>query len=83
MDCNCRYADWINLMAYNFHGGWEKKTGLNAPLSARRSEVQPDKQFNVVSKESFTENNHVVDARLEYARIAVHVCMCVFRYYHT
>ena len=67
-------------MAYNFHGGWEKKTGLNAPLSARRSEVQPDKQFNVVSKELVYQHNQLVDARLEYARIRVHVCMCVCRY---
>ncbi|KAI0227434.1 Acidic mammalian chitinase [Lamellibrachia satsuma] len=42
-----KYVDWINLMAYDLHGGWEKKTGLNAPLKARRSEVLSDRQFNV------------------------------------
>ena len=36
-------------MAYDLHGGWEKKTGLNAPLKARSSEVLSDRQFNVVS----------------------------------
>lgn len=24
--------DWYNLMTYDFHGGWDKTTGFNAPL---------------------------------------------------
>ena len=27
-----RHLDWIAIMAYNFHGKWENKTGQNAPL---------------------------------------------------
>jgi chitinase len=26
------YLDWLNVMTYDFHGGWDKTTGFNAPL---------------------------------------------------
>lgn len=25
--------DWVNLMTYDFYGGWAKETGMNAPLT--------------------------------------------------
>lgn len=25
-------VDWINIMSYDFHGGWDSYTGLNAPM---------------------------------------------------
>jgi GH18 family chitinase len=25
-------ADWINIMTYDFHGGWDSYTGINAPM---------------------------------------------------
>ena len=40
-----RYLDFINLMAYDLHGGWEKFTGHQAPLM----ENDPEKTLNVVS----------------------------------
>jgi len=29
-----QYMDWINLMTYDFHGGWETSTNFNAQLFA-------------------------------------------------
>jgi chitinase len=28
------YLDWLNIMTYDFHGGWDKATNFNAPLYA-------------------------------------------------
>jgi len=39
------YVDWIDVMTYDFHGGWEAKTGFNAPLAAAPGD--PDPTFNV------------------------------------
>ena len=33
MDVVSNYLDFINLMTYDFHGGWEQKTGHHANLS--------------------------------------------------
>ena len=43
-----KYADWINLMTYDYHGGWDKQIGHNSPLYSRPDEVDEKySQFNV------------------------------------
>ena len=44
-----KYLDFINLMAYDFHGVWDKKTGINAPLFPSSSEKGNETLLNVVS----------------------------------
>ncbi len=36
------YVDWFNVMTYDFHGGWELKTGHNAPLYKNDDETATD-----------------------------------------
>jgi chitinase len=36
------YLDFINVMTYDFHGGWEAKTGHNAPLYKNDAETATD-----------------------------------------
>ncbi|UOY92548.1 glycosyl hydrolase family 18 protein [Ectobacillus sp. JY-23] len=40
-------VDWINIMTYDFHGGWETQTNHNAPLYATVNDPQKDKGFTV------------------------------------
>lgn len=42
-----KYLDFINLMTYDFHGGWDKTTGHNAPLYSRKNEPEQNKILNV------------------------------------
>lgn len=42
-----KHLDFINLMAYDLHGKWEKRTGLNAPLYARADETGASLRLNV------------------------------------
>jgi hypothetical protein len=46
---SCRSLDFISLMAYDFHGSWEKATGHNSPLFKRQGESGAMAQLNVVS----------------------------------
>lgn len=32
--------DWINLMTYDYHGDWDKKTGANAPLIDQGADIE-------------------------------------------
>ena len=49
----CRNLDFINVMCYDYHGGWEDKTGHNAPMYARPDETGIDRISNVVSGNIF------------------------------
>jgi len=40
-------VDFINVMAYDYHGSWEPFTGENAPLDARPGETDAEQLFNV------------------------------------
>ncbi|KRZ77284.1 putative endochitinase [Trichinella papuae] len=42
-----RYFDFVNVMTYDFHGGWEMQTGINSPLYAYSAVVEWAKQWNV------------------------------------
>lgn len=46
-------VDWINIMTYDFNGGWQNTSGHNAPLyfdpAAADSELPTPEQFNVES----------------------------------
>ena len=45
-----KYLDILNLMAYDFHGAWEKFTHHQTPLYAYPSDAGKDyEDFNVVS----------------------------------
>lgn len=42
-----RYLDFINVMAYDFHGKWENTVGHNAPLYAPSEDSEWRKQLSV------------------------------------
>ena len=46
LDAIASTVDWINLMAYDFHGTWESSTNFNAPLF-RTSTDPADASLNV------------------------------------
>ncbi|MBI4511978.1 MAG: cellulose binding domain-containing protein [Deltaproteobacteria bacterium] len=37
-----RSLNWINIMTYDFHGGWESVTNFNSPLYASSSDPSPE-----------------------------------------
>jgi len=44
-----KYLDLVHIMAYDYHGSWDEKTGHNAPLRAKPGAVGNDLDFTVES----------------------------------
>ncbi|KAM5238898.1 chitotriosidase-1 [Ctenodactylus gundi] len=47
VDKLAQHLDFISLMAYDFHGSWEKVTGHNSPLYKRQGESGTAAEYNV------------------------------------
>ncbi|OXU26105.1 hypothetical protein TSAR_016779 [Trichomalopsis sarcophagae] len=45
----CESLDFVNVMCYDLHGSWDKKTGVNAPLYPGSWETDFEKKLNVDS----------------------------------
>jgi len=43
-----RYVDYLLVMAYNYHGSWNKFTGHHAGLFPRSDEVAGEREWNQV-----------------------------------
>ncbi len=53
------YLDWINVMTYDFRGGWESTTGHNAPLYKNDEETAND------TGPSFIKSKYNCDAAIQ------------------
>lgn len=42
-----QYLDFINVMAYDYHGAWESVTNHNAPLYSNPNDPTPDASYSV------------------------------------
>ena len=42
-----KYLDFVNVMCYDYHGTWDKRTGHNAPLMSRPDETGDDLFYNL------------------------------------
>jgi len=42
-----KYLDYVNVMCYDYHGRWDKRTGHNAPLRSRPNEDVQNSVLNV------------------------------------
>ncbi|XP_063595451.1 probable chitinase 2 [Penaeus indicus] len=49
IDDLARNLDFLHIMAYDYHGKWDGRTGHNAPLYSREDEPEEEKMLNVAS----------------------------------
>lgn len=59
-----KYLDFINLMTYDFHGGWESTVGHNSPLYSRRSENEAERRMNTNWAAKYWNQNGVPKDKL-------------------
>ena len=50
--CGRRYVDYIQVMAYDFHGPWSQVTSFSSPLYSRGSNVGFNQQLSQVLLQS-------------------------------
>ena len=50
---SCRYVDYLLVMAYNYHGSWNKFTGHHSGLFPRSDEVAGEREWNQVTNVLF------------------------------
>ncbi|OTF83884.1 mite allergen-like protein (Chitinase-like) [Euroglyphus maynei] len=55
-----KYLDFINLMSYDYHGGWENHTGHNAPLNSYNNANELDKEFTVTYSVEYWLNHGIL-----------------------
>ncbi|ELT90300.1 hypothetical protein CAPTEDRAFT_205081 [Capitella teleta] len=59
-----KYLDFINIMTYDFHGKWEKKTGHNCPLYAHRDETGDEAYLNLEYAASYWVTQGALPSKL-------------------
>jgi GH18 family chitinase len=59
-----KVLDWINVMAYDYHGAWEKVANHNAPLHQSPDDPVNGKGFNVVDSIALWEKEGVPASKL-------------------
>ncbi|XP_064613374.1 acidic mammalian chitinase-like [Liolophura sinensis] len=55
-----RIFDFVTLMTYDFHGGWEERTGHNSPLYPRVNEIGSQRSLNLHSSATYWVENGAI-----------------------